>query len=245
MTDHEEHLRILCFGNSLTAGYWHYGLEDPHPYALTLKEQLLSSELFPTTTKISIDVDGLPGDLAVSPPGRFLERMRAGCSKTTYDWVIVLGGTNDLGYGTFPASQIYAALQEAWTTALESGDKKTQVLALTIPECAVVSERLDRRRDELNKMILAHRGERFHTFDLHSALPYHSMPENQREKIWDDGLHLTDEGYDLMGKLIAGRLIELLGKEKSPSEAEAGSKSEIEVETKTETAGRDGSGHKN
>jgi lysophospholipase L1-like esterase len=36
------------------------------------------------------------------------------------------------------------------------------------------------------------------------------MPEEQRKRIWDDGLHFRDEGYDLMGELIADRLLELL-----------------------------------
>lgn len=36
------------------------------------------------------------------------------------------------------------------------------------------------------------------------------MDEQRREEIWDDGLHLTDKGYDMMGQLIAGRLLELL-----------------------------------
>ncbi|KAL1988688.1 hypothetical protein VTN96DRAFT_8388 [Rasamsonia emersonii] len=222
-------LRILCFGNSLTAGYWHYGLEY-HPYAIKLKERLQQSiteeELLPPNTDIVIDVEGLPGDLAVSPPGRFLGRMEGRCSKTAYDWVIVLGGTNDLAYGTFSPSQIFAALQQAWSTALTSStsNNRTNVLALTIPECSAISDRLTRRRDELNAKILAHRAERFYTFDLHSALPYHSLSENERERIWDDGLHLTDEGYDLMGELVAGRLVELLKKNKKTTESEDGSK---------------------
>ena len=36
------------------------------------------------------------------------------------------------------------------------------------------------------------------------------MDEATREKLWDDGLHLTKEGYDMMGDLIAGRLFEIL-----------------------------------
>lgn len=31
-----------------------------------------------------------------------------------------------------------------------------------------------------------------------------------RDKIWDDGLHLTKDGYKLMGDAIASRMIELL-----------------------------------
>jgi lysophospholipase L1-like esterase len=37
------------------------------------------------------------------------------------------------------------------------------------------------------------------------------MDDAIKTTIWDDGLHLTDKGYDMMGQLIAKRLAELLG----------------------------------
>ena len=36
------------------------------------------------------------------------------------------------------------------------------------------------------------------------------MDEDLRDKIWDDGLHLTMEGYEMMGNAIASRMVELL-----------------------------------
>jgi hypothetical protein len=36
------------------------------------------------------------------------------------------------------------------------------------------------------------------------------MDEDMRDKIWDDGLHLTKDGYEMMGDAIASRMIELL-----------------------------------
>lgn len=68
-------LTILCFGNSLTAGFYHYGLEF-HPYAWKLEERLKAA--FPSY-KIRVHIDGLPGDLAISPPGRFLPRLQSKC----------------------------------------------------------------------------------------------------------------------------------------------------------------------
>lgn len=46
--------------------------------------------------------------------------------------------------------------------------------------------------------------------DLCSAVPYFSMSEAMRERIWDDGLHLTMDGYEMMGDAIATSLIDLL-----------------------------------
>ncbi|EAW08776.1 SGNH/GDSL hydrolase family protein [Aspergillus clavatus NRRL 1] len=188
-------LSILCFGNSLTAGYYHYGLEY-HPYAGKLKEKLQAA--FPST-KFTVDVEGLPGDRVISPGGAFLPRMQTKFSKYNYDWVIVLGGTNDLGYG-FQPDTIYPALQATWQVPLE---KDANVLAMTIPECALVSKPLNARRNAVNASILAHQAERF-------KIRYHGTSEEWQEKIWDDGLHLTAEGYDFMGEMIAERLIELI-----------------------------------
>ncbi|GFF51370.1 hypothetical protein IFM46972_09281 [Aspergillus udagawae] len=195
-------LSILCFGDSLTAGYYHFGC-DYHPYALTLKAKLEAA--FPTTTFI-VDEDGLPGDLVIGPAGEFLPRVQAKFDRSNYDWVIILGGTNDLGRG-YQASKIYPALQEVWEVALHNG---ANVLALTVPECSVVSTTLDRRRNEVNSSILAHKAEGFHAFDLHGKLPYRNAAEDFREEIWDDGLHLTAEGYKLVGEVVGEHLTALL-----------------------------------
>jgi len=36
------------------------------------------------------------------------------------------------------------------------------------------------------------------------------MGDEERNEIWDDGLHLTPKGYERMGELVADRLIELI-----------------------------------
>lgn len=66
-----------------------------------------------------------------------------------YDWAIILGGTNDLGWGK-PLLAIHDALTAVSDVALENGAK---VLLCTVPECGVKSESLDRKRDELNAFI--------------------------------------------------------------------------------------------
>ncbi|KAJ5573524.1 SGNH hydrolase [Penicillium hispanicum] len=197
-----EELSILCFGNSLTAGFYCYGLEY-HPYAGKMKESILAE--FPTL-QITTEVQGLPGDLVIFPPGSFLSRIQAKCAKPRYDWVIFLGGTNDIGYGHKP-DRIYAALQDSWKVARDSGAK---VLALTIPECAAASASLNTRRAELNALILAHQADGFYAFDLCSKIPYHAASETFREETFDDGLHLTAKGYDFMGSLVGEHLVALL-----------------------------------
>ena len=46
--------------------------------------------------------------------------------------------------------------------------------------------------------------------DLCHAVPYFALEEAKRNSIWDDGLHLTEQGYKMMGEAIGAHLIELL-----------------------------------
>ncbi len=99
-------LRILCFGDSLTAGYTRYGLEF-HPYADHLRvglQHMLSS------SDIEIIVAGFSGDQV---QGGYLPRIKAKCAntETPFDWIIIMGGTNDLGYGQSP-DKIYEGLRK-------------------------------------------------------------------------------------------------------------------------------------
>ena len=55
-----------------------------------------------------------------------------------------------------------------------------------------------------------------YSFDLYSAIRYTGIDEDLREKLWDDGLHLTSEGYKVMGDVIAVRMFELLKMTQQP-----------------------------
>ena len=46
--------------------------------------------------------------------------------------------------------------------------------------------------------------------DISNAVPFFTLSEEMRERIWDDGLHLTKQGYEMMGDAIASKLMELL-----------------------------------
>lgn len=97
-------LRILCFGDSLTAGYTSYGWEF-YPYADHLRVGLQHTL---STADIEVDVAGLSGDQV---QGRYLRRIKAQCAntETPYDWVIIMGGTNDLAWDQSPDT-IYEGL---------------------------------------------------------------------------------------------------------------------------------------
>lgn len=50
---------------------------------------------------------------------------------------------------------------------------------------------------------------RYH-LDLCAAVPYFTMNQTMRKMIWDDGLHLTMDGYKMMGDVIATKLLGLV-----------------------------------
>ncbi|KAI4248856.1 MAG: hypothetical protein L6R40_000868 [Gallowayella cf. fulva] len=196
-------LRILCFGDSLTAGYSSYG-NLHYPYAAQIRKEL--KKAFPATN-VNVVVSGLSGDRVLA--GQYLRRMKGMCATDhypPYDWIIVLGGTNDLGWDERP-DKVYDALKHVWKVALDTG---SNVLALSVIEAEHTSGGVIERRTELNDLIARHSEDRWYYMDLCSAVPYFSMSEAMRERIWDDGLHLTMDGYEMMGDAIATSLIDLL-----------------------------------
>lgn len=104
-------LRILCFGDSLTAGYTQYGYRH-YPYADHLRAGL---RYLLSTKNIDVEVAGLSGDLVQGPMGQYLSRINDKCpvdDQRQYDWIIIMGGTNDIGWGAEP-SEIYAGLSKS------------------------------------------------------------------------------------------------------------------------------------
>lgn len=218
-------MRILCFGDSLTAGYSQFGTIY-HPYKDRL-EQLIAMA-YPSL-QVETVVDGMPGETVV---GGFERRMQkhfpdnnlringdaaADNATAPYDWAIILGGTNDIGYN-IPAETAFEKLKAVWEMPLS---RKVKVLALTVPEGGGVRGRawLSAQRDKLNGLIKGYKRENFYVFDLHAAVPNFSMSAKDQERYWDDGLHLTPDGYDLMGTKIGISLVSIFAKDKAFNDA--------------------------
>lgn len=194
-------IHVLCFGASITAGWSSSGLHY-YPYATRLSARL-ADEL--PTSHFGIDIDGSPGDTVLH--GQYMRRLATAMAKASlrYDWVIIQAGGNDLGWNRTP-DEIFQALKAMWSIALNAG---TKVLALTVTEHAGASRKNMERLKALNGLISDHQEDGFFTADIASAIPYTDMPEYERGKIWDDGVHLTKAGYERMGDAIADRLIEI------------------------------------
>lgn len=86
------------------------------------------------------------------------------------------------------------------------------MLALTIPELGPIPQfgneaDIQAARDELNKQILAHNGERFNVFDLGKAVPLYSLSKEEKELLWNDPIHYSAAGYARMGREIGEALL--------------------------------------
>lgn len=66
-------LRILCFGDSLTSGYFSFGM-DSRPYALKLEDKLTGAL---PNVDVKITISGVPGDVATFE--RFAQRFIKQC----------------------------------------------------------------------------------------------------------------------------------------------------------------------
>ncbi|MEY4703863.1 MAG: hypothetical protein RL042_46 [Nitrospirota bacterium] len=192
---------ILCFGDSLTAGFQAPTVDNPHgmetPYGRFLQELIGSS--------VRVSVSGICGELT----GDMAIRFRSAVVVHQPTYVVILGGTNDLGWNAAPAAIMHNLLT-MYELAAAAGIKPVPV---TVPSIRVTdglrseegrrwfAEHLDRRR-QLNGLILRYaKSKRLAALDLFAATV---EPEtHQLAALYsNDGLHLTTAGY----RLVAERL---------------------------------------
>lgn len=140
----------------------------------------------------------------------FRKRLLAQYRKAgAYDWIIVLGGTNDIAMRV-KTEVVFENLERTWALARL---KKTKVLALTVPDAAFSVPWITARRDQLNELIMGYTAKDVHSFDFKSAFAYWDLSAADQKRFWDDKVHLSPAGYDRMGELIADSLAEILRKE--------------------------------
>lgn len=192
---------IVCFGDSLTAGFQSPTADNPQgietPYGRFLQEL--------TGPAVRVSVSGVCGELT----GEMAMRFRSAVLAHQPTHVVILGGTNDLGWNAVPAD-IMRNLLKMYELAAAAGIKPVPV---TVPSIRVGDDfrseegrqwfagHLDRRH-QLNGLILRYaESKRLAAFDLFAATV---EPETQQlaARYSNDGLHLTTAGY----RLIAERL---------------------------------------
>lgn len=78
------------------------------------------------------------------------------------------------------------------------------------------SAELDARREFFNRLIRewADVREGVAVCDLWASVKYHSMSKEEREEVWDDGLHFTEKGYRRIGVLVGACLVGMIEAER-------------------------------
>ena len=193
--------RVLCLGDSLTEGYTFQESGEFHPYSINLQRLL---DEHSGVGKVVIETAGVSGEVVVPSMTRRLDKL-LNEAKEPYDWVIILGGTNDLGMGR-KGEELLPHLIGLHDQAKASGSR---TLALAIPqyiyelnpedeayknEKAIVNEGLKVYSENSNKTTLF--------VDLWNGLPFGSLSSEERGLYWVDGLHMTPKGYDKMASII-------------------------------------------
>ena len=114
--------RILCFGDSLTAGFMDGGSKY-WPYAKKL-QRLLDNKYGPT---YEVVCRGYPGDTVTNDfKSKFSRDL-----DVPYLAVLLMGGTNDMAHGR-TTDEIAHTLDTLYMEAEETGAK---VFVLTVPDC--------------------------------------------------------------------------------------------------------------
>jgi acyl-CoA thioesterase I len=193
---------IVCFGDSLTAGFQSSTRENPQgkatPYGPWLQEML--------GAVVRVRVSGVCGEVT----GEMVLRFRRDVLDHRPRYAVILGGTNDLGWNAAPA-EIMRNLVKMYEQTFAAGGIPVPV---TVPSLRVedsesspdgqawVAEHLTRRR-RLNELIRAYaEAKHIGCVDLFAATA--EQPSGQLAAEYsNDGLHLTTAGYRILADQAA------------------------------------------
>ena len=197
-------VKIVTLGDSLTVGENEFEFSNSdesasYPrYLEILAEQRLSSR---QKDLVNVVNKGICGDLTSG----MLERFSKDVVDEKADYVIILGGTNDIGWGFEPAL-IAHNLTTMYDTALNRG---IVAVACSVPSILGFDDLIPPRLD-LNRMIRTEAEKRRIAFvDLFTAT---ADPRTNRlsEDYSADGLHLSSKGYKRMGEYIFEKWLKAL-----------------------------------
>jgi len=181
--------KIMTFGDSLTLGTQSPSSQNPTgkptPYGRFLRELLGDAA--------EVLIQGVNGELTAE----MVMRLNRDVISQRPDYAVILGGTNDLGWGGHP-QEVMRNLATIYERVRSAG---IQPVAVTVPSIRGF-DRLIPPRQVLNRLIIEYcQTKQQHFVDLFAAT---AEPETLRlaEPYSNDGLHLTTEGYRLLAELL-------------------------------------------
>jgi lysophospholipase L1-like esterase len=188
---------IIAIGDSLTAGYQSAGYDctvEFTPYTSFLEERLSENEgIRKKKVLVQIHNRGISGELT----HQMLARFNADVLMPQPNLAIVLGGSNDLGWGISP-SEVFSNLVKMYDLAEKN---RIATIACSIPSILGFDSLVPPRR-ELNGMIRKYCIKKGKAFaDLFKATA-HPTTKRLLEGYSSDGLHLSTDGYRKMADTI-------------------------------------------
>lgn len=186
-------MKVLCFGDSLTAGTPGfepgYGGDVRSQYGFWMVEEAKKANYH----ELEFTNRGVPGELA----SMMFSRFRRTLSEDEYEVAIIIGGSNDVGWGNEPVT-IHASLNRLWQLSIENS---ITVIACTIPPIGSEYPTIQRAQQNLNELIKQSKSKDIHIVDVFSAL---ADKDRLLLSVYDsgDGLHLSVEGYRKLGETI-------------------------------------------
>lgn len=193
---------VICFGDSLTAGFQSPSREHPTgedtPYGQFLQDYL--------GTTAQVHTSGICGELT----GEMVLRFRRDVLEHKPGYVPILGGTNDLGWNAAP-TEIMRNLVKMYEQTFALGGLPVPV---TVPSIRVEDAQDSReglewiarhvaRRNELNQLIQSYAmSKAIACVDLFTATV--DPDSGQLAQVYsNDGIHLTTAGYRLFAEQVA------------------------------------------
>lgn len=202
--------KILCYGDSLTAGYSEWGTNfTPYGDTLEIKSKLevTSVGMSGWTTFQMVNCANKSENYDVVD--RKADGLQLLLSSGRYDLLCLMAGTNDLGTGV-PEDEIIRNLAALIKIVL-STSSNIKVALLTVPATGseLHYESVRTRRANVNQGILklSRRYEdRVFLIDASAALPNpgeHPKPPTEESQLWDmDLLHLSPTGSAKLGEFV-------------------------------------------
>jgi lysophospholipase L1-like esterase len=234
--------RILCFGDSLTAGY--IGGVTFSPYCLSLFRALVSTSTAPLPSPHIIDAIGFSGwttdqmireagnsactdvffcvspglSAALAGRGVLWDYTGGAASRqpsAPYDLVIILAGTNDLANRGVTPERVFSNLQRLHEMCYAARVPRT--LAVGIPQSLYGSRNsdFDAVRERTNALL-----EAWASGSSAGRCCYVPCPTSLSD-LGTDGLHFSASGYETLGTELASTVCEMIASSSRSSDMRA------------------------
>ena len=188
-------VRILCIGDSHTAGFPYYdpfyGGDQTSSYEYWLEGKLSKEN---KQMQFKIDNKGVCGQIS----SQILSRLSQILEKKKYDFILLWAGANDIALG-YSADSIWENLMKSVRMAKK---ENTSIFIITIPPMGWTEIQSTVR--ELNQCIITHSGIDFTSIDVFNDLSDGYFLNSQFDS--GDGVHLSIEGYKKVASIVFNHL---------------------------------------